>query len=295
MADGRVVTNPRKRNPAIRTPEGTVEREIRVLAVRREGELVAILANIANHADTTGGEQISRDWPGHLESRVQELAGRRLPVLALIAPSGNLNHFVVTSDAPQTSVAEARRIGQGYAEIVWGMMPDLASVEPGRVRADSVRVPLVFRLIPEEDLGRARRLIEEADHGGLAGQALTSEGLAEGDLASRRLFARQLLEFAKMKQGRTQEYEVTAVKIGEGLAFVSLPGEPFAEIGIGIREASPFAMTFVISHANGACGYIPLAECFPRGGYETLPTLGGGVREDAADRLIQGVLEALRR
>ena len=98
-----------------------------------------------------------------------------------------------------------------------------------------------------------------------------------------------------MKQGRTQEYPVTALKIGERLGFVSLPGEPFAEIGIGIREASPFATTFVIAHANGACGYIPLAECFPRGGYETLPTLGGGVREDSADRLIQGALEALRR
>ena len=295
MADGRVVTNPGKRNPAIRAPEGTVEREIRVLAVRREGELAAVLANIANHADTTGGEQISRDWPGHLEARIQELAGRRLPVLALIAPSGNLNHFVVTSDEPQTSVAEARRIGQGYAEIVWGMMPDLIPIGTGRVRTDSARVPLALRLIPEEDLARARRLIEEADHGGLAGKALTSEGLAEGDLASRRLFARQLLEFARKKQGRTQEYQVTALKIGEGLAFVSLPGEPFAEIGIGIRQASPFAMTFAISHANGACGYVPLAECFPRGGYETLPTLGGGVREDSADRLIQGALEALRR
>ena len=76
---------------------------------------------------------------------------------------------------------------------------------------------------------------------------------------------------------------------------MNLPGEPFAELGIRIREASPFAATFVVAHANAACHYIPLAECFPRGGYETLPVLAGGFREDSADRLIRGALEALRR
>ncbi|MCY3019045.1 MAG: hypothetical protein NTW87_08455, partial [Planctomycetota bacterium] len=172
---------------------------------------------------------------------------------------------------------------------------DAAPLSAGSIQTHSVRVPIVFRLVPEEELSRAQRIIAETDGAGPAGRALTAEDLADGDVAARRFFAQQLVEFAQREQGRTEEYQVTAFSIGKRLAVVSLPGEPFAEIGIRIRETSPFPTTFVVSHANGACGYIPLAECFARGGYETLPTIGGGAREDAADRLIQGALAVLRR
>ena len=36
-----------------------------------------------------------------------------------------------------------------------------------------------------------------------------------------------------------------------------------------------------------ACGYIPMKECFGRGGYETLPVPGGGLETDTADNLVE--------
>ena len=53
-----------------------------------------------------------------------------------------------------------------------------------------------------------------------------------------------------------------------GIAFVGLGGEVFNELGKAIKANSPFQPTFVLTHCNGAAGYIPTEESYPSGGYE---------------------------
>ena len=85
------------------------------------------------------------------------------------------------------------------------------------------------------------------------------------------------------------------VAFGDRFAVTSLPGEPFTEIGLAIKRDSPFKTTWPVALAMGACGYVPLASCFARGGYETLPVEGGAPREDTAERLIEATADNLRR
>lgn len=91
------------------------------------------------------------------------------------------------------------------------------------------------------------------------------------------------LEFARKRyeperaavEGRgrtTYPVELTGVAIGDA-ALIMNPGELFVELGLQIREESPFATTLVASMANGDCGYIPTTEAFNRGGYETHRTV----------------------
>ena len=47
------------------------------------------------------------------------------------------------------------------------------------------------------------------------------------------------------------------------------------EVGLAIKKQSPFKATWPVTLAMGACGYVPMAACFARGGYETLPVVGG--------------------
>jgi hypothetical protein len=75
MTNGSVVTNPGKLNPDVVRPEGIVDREIGVLAIRQRSGIVGLLANICNHADTVSGSRISADWPGFMERRLRELLG----------------------------------------------------------------------------------------------------------------------------------------------------------------------------------------------------------------------------
>lgn len=60
---------------------------------------------------------------------------------------------------------------------------------------------------------------------------------------------------------------VSAVAIG-GLAFLGVPGEPFCEVGMHIRDNSPYPVTFACCQTNGCEGYYPTAEAYDQGGYE---------------------------
>ena len=121
---------------------------------------------------------------------------------------------------------------------------------------------------------------------GSIGGRMTSEELAQGDATVARWFADQLVKYAELAPKMGWDFPVARIGLGRDLALVFLPGEPFTEIGLAIKKASAFRQTFVASHGNGYCGYVALPDCFARGGYEVLPVVGGGPRQDGADILI---------
>ena len=74
-------------------------------------------------------------------------------------------------------------------------------------------------------------------------------------------------------------------RVGD-VALVGLGGEVFNEIGRAIKVASPFQHTFVITHCNGAAGYLPTQPSYEEGGYEVesspfAPTAAEQVIEEA--------------
>jgi hypothetical protein len=89
--------------------------------------------------------------------------------------------------------------------------------------------------------------------------------------------------------------EVHAMRIGE-VAIVSMPGEPFAEIGADVRKRSPFPFTMFCGYSNGKGGdYMPIDSEYQHGGYEVERTPYG---PRSADRVISNahaLLEKLPR
>ncbi|HXP59328.1 MAG TPA: neutral/alkaline non-lysosomal ceramidase N-terminal domain-containing protein [Dongiaceae bacterium] len=65
----------------------------------------------------------------------------------------------------------------------------------------------------------------------------------------------------------TLPFTITVARMGD-IAFVGLGGEVFNEIGLAIKAASPFRHTFILTHCNGAAGYVPTRSSYPEGGYE---------------------------
>jgi neutral ceramidase len=89
------------------------------------------------------------------------------------------------------------------------------------------------------------------------------------------------------------EVVLQALRIG-GLAIVAIPFEVFVEIGLEIREKSPFEQTFAISLANGSEGYLPTPRHHALGGYETW--LGTNrVETHASEKIVDGLLQMLAR
>jgi hypothetical protein len=124
--------------------------------------------------------------------------------------------------------AEAERMGGALADEVVGAMADAQPVDGVPVVAASV--PLDFVLSPNAAERHAERATESAD-------------------------------------GKHVTTEVQAIGVG-GLAFVSAPGELFAEIAAQMRELSPFEHTIVVAYANDGLGYLPTDEAQSQGGHE---------------------------
>jgi neutral ceramidase len=82
---------------------------------------------------------------------------------------------------------------------------------------------------------------------------------------------------------------LTVGRVGQ-VAFVGLGGEVFNEIGQAIKSASPFPCTLVITHCNGAAGYLPIRSAYLEGGYEVRSSR---FAPDAADKVIQESLRML--
>jgi hypothetical protein len=82
-----------------------------------------------------------------------------------------------------------------------------------------------------------------------------------------------------------------AFRIGD-LGVCAIPFEVFVEIGLELKQKSPFDRTFTISHANGTHGYLPTAAQHKLGGYETW--LGTNrVEFQAAKKIVTNLLTML--
>ena len=65
----------------------------------------------------------------------------------------------------------------------------------------------------------------------------------------------------------TTSLNISVARMGD-IAFVGLGSEVLTEIGMSIKAASPYEHTFVITHCNGAAGYLPPEHLYIEGGYE---------------------------
>ena len=117
---------------------------------------------------------------------------------------------------------------------------------------------------------------------------LTAEDIFAGDPAVERLFASVLLDLV---QHRPQLYSVPLQCFRAGpVAFFAMPGEPFVETGLALKGILGPGLAVPVGLANGYFGYIPLRECFTRGGYEVKP--GSAVLcRDAADMVLAALRE----
>ena len=291
MKNGAVVTNPTRCNPDIVGPETDYDRHIRVLAVKQRGRISALMVNIANHCDTVGGNLVSADWPGRMEAEIQYHLKSDIPVFALTDASGNLNHFDVHRKIDQTNYDEACRIGRGYGQIVLGLLDKLEAVNEGEIEVKSTKVVIPNRTITDEEYEAAKKYLEDTKDVPATGGDLTSEGLASGDVTTVRHFMKMAIG-CREKSEKSRTVQLTRVSLGKELAFISLPGEPFNAIAEEIRKKSPYRLNFVIELSQSQFAYVPMHDCFARGGYECTPR-PNTVAPEASDILIDAAVKNL--
>jgi hypothetical protein len=276
MKDGSVRFNPGPLNPDIVRPAGPTDPQVGIILVRDAagGQARAALVNFAMHLDTTGGALYSADYPYYLERGLRADLGREFVLLFGTGTCGDINHVDVT----QKDRPGAEHLGKALADTVRDRLAGLRPIaEPAlAVRREVVEVPLQ-RPSPEQ-LARARRDIAKVGTPEL--------GFLE------QVEAYKILSL-EMLGGPTLPLEVQAFRLGEDVAVVGLPGEVFVELGLAIKQASPFRTTLVVELCNDAPGYIPTKKAFAEGSYETVNSRvepgGGEALVDAAGRLLKAL------
>jgi hypothetical protein len=213
-------------------------------------------------------------------------------VIPLIAHQGNINHFEFHSARNQTSYREAQRLGTAYGREVIKALPLCTHLpaETLSAQVESIRIPP--REVTDSQIKLANALIKELPKKD-DDRDLTAEDIVKGNSVVEKLFAEELVQFITH---RPSEYHVPLqiVHIGD-VAFCMIPGEPFVEIGLHLKSVSGPRAVFPVALANGYFGYIPLRECFDRGGYEIRATGHNCLSRKAAEQIIEWHEKALQR
>lgn len=94
------------------------------------------------------------------------------------------------------------------------------------------------------------------------------------------------------------DYEIQVLRVGNAV-LVGLPGEPFVEGQLAIKQASPAVRTIVAHCVNQYVGYIPTRRAFeyPEGrrGHEVNTSTWAKLEPDALDRIVTKTNTILRR
>ena len=294
MKNGTIRTNPGVNNPDIDSPLGTPDETVQVVRIRREGKGDIAVLNFATHPDVVGGEVISGDWPAFAR-RTFERAEPGVSCIFFNGAQGDVNHVCTDSrpgereglapdfDDVDRGYEHAQHMGRTVAAAalsVWGKCVPLPS---GRVRFDVKNVSVPSQRPSPEELPQARRFV--ALHGEGRDEEIPFSGMELTTVvaeAGRMLSLENGPDFFEMP--------VSAVSIGDSLAFTGVPGEPFTEIGRGVKTASPFAVTLFSCLTNGSCGYFPMKSAYSEGGYEARSSIFGS---SVADDIIAGQLKLL--
>jgi neutral ceramidase len=259
MRDGTVGWNPGKRNPNILKPAGTIDPDVPIVFfATRDRKPLAAYINYAVHLDNVGGLKISADMPSTLIKLLAEVKGPEMVTIYTTGCCGDVNHIDVAWAEPQHGFDNAARMGIILAGAVLRAWPNLKPIEPGPLRIKSETVKLPLSTIKPGDVEKARETVRR-----FRGPKPSQPAFLET------VDAFKVLDVAD-RQGRPWEVEVQAVALGRDLAWVSLPGEIFVELGLTIKQDSPFPMTILAELANGSVGYVPARRAYAQGNYEVV-------------------------
>jgi hypothetical protein len=271
--------------------DGPVDHDVHVIRIDSvDGEPIAAIVGYACHPITVGPDNdlITPDYPGALKRVVENATGATC--LFLQGAAGNIGPVrgVARNGAHEYKIL-AQRLGlaasSAWAEIdptpradryegtlesgaPLAIYTDERLPEPGtRIRVGTRTMQLPLRKLDPPDA------MEDAFQKNLA--RLNELRANNGDeeeirlvtMACKRTAMRAQL--ARDVQNVTHRaWDVQVIAIGDDIALVAMPGEPFVEIGLAVKQGSPFANTVFSGYSNIGWSYLPMADAYELGGYE---------------------------
>jgi hypothetical protein len=299
MKDGSVKTWQSLATPGVVRAAGPIDPELGLAVIRDTvaQKPIAVCTNFALHLDTVGGLEWSADYPYFIEQALRRELGPDVISVFGLGCCGDINHSNPASkDRNKTDF-----IGNSLGATAVAALPLEQRIESPRLRVVSEVVRLPLKQPSVAEIRQSRELLK-AIQGGQKAEFFEQ-------VAAYRMIMLDLY-LNREPQGPPQEListglshrlagiggelpvEVHALCLGEDLAFVFLPGEVFVELGLAIKQGSPFRQTHVVELSNFVeTFYIPNRGAYAQGSYEVTNTAlqpgGGELLVEAALRLLR--------
>lgn len=274
MKNGTVRFNPGQLNPDIVRPVGPIDPEVGLVKLESldRGEPMAALVAFALHLDTLGGTEYSADYPYFLQRELRNEYGPKFISLFGAGTCGDINHIDVTKRERR----KTEEIGTMLAATVAKRLPELAPIEEPSLAVRRAFVNAPLQQYGEKQVAEARRKMEQVD----SRQVPFLE----------RVEAYKIMAL-QLRDGKTLPMEVQAFRLSSDVVLVTLPGEVFVELGMAIKQSSPFETTILIELTNDTPGYIPTRRAFAEGHYE--PT-NSRVQPGGGEMMVETAIRLLR-
>jgi len=234
-----------------RNPYGPTDKEVLVIKVAKPDDtVVAALFDYATHATCLGGKNLSIS--GDVLGLAEQFVEKILGK-GIIAPA-----FAGAS---------------GNIDPWFRVLPSF-NTEPGWIPE-----PVLLGTMLGEEVVHVFRGINKVSPGGKINTSFTTlklPGKPRGEVSVK-------------KDSPPAALNITAARIGD-IAFVGIGCEVLTEIGRAVKDASPYKHTFVITHCNGAAGYLVPEHLYIEGGYEVRSSPFG---PKAADLVVKEAVRML--
>jgi hypothetical protein len=237
-----------------RNPYGPCDHEVGVVRIDdAEGNIISLLLNWPCHAVVMGPRNyfISGDWPGATSRYIEDSLDKSVIAPILIGASGDINP-------------------------IYGPHIDFVDVNSYAYALDAIGYDLGNEAI------RVSRDIQTFSAGTI--KAIQRSIYLPGKVEDPNRLHHQAYD-----PGNDVEVRLSAIKIGN-VVFAGVNGEVFNQIGVRLKNLSPYSNTFFLTHCNGSCGYLVSDEAIPKGGYEVRST---SARSGAESGIIKGLLEMI--
>ncbi|MBL4882991.1 MAG: neutral/alkaline non-lysosomal ceramidase N-terminal domain-containing protein, partial [Planctomycetaceae bacterium] len=303
MKDGSVKTWQSLSNPDVLRAAGPIDPEIGLLLIKSsDGKTTrGLISNFALHLDTVGGKNKqtwSADFPYFIEQAMRKEFGDQLISVFGAGTCGDINH----SDPTRKTRNTTEIIGTSLAQTISPALSKLVAVKDPKFQVRSETVHLPLQVIRKHELEKALHILKLQD----AGENVAFFDRVESHKA---VFIDQLrhktspdkkADYLNRRSshawggiGESLPVEVTTMTIGNEVAIVFLPGEVFVDLGLAIKQASPFRTTLIIELSNCVeTYYIPTRAACAGGSYEVT---NSNVQPGSGEMLVESALKLLRQ
>lgn len=302
MKDGSVKTWQSLSNPNVLHAAGPIDPEIGLVLINSSDGKTArgLISNFALHLDTVASKKKltwSADFPYLIEQAMRKKLGKQLVSIFGAGTCGDINH----SDPTRKSRNTTDIIGNSLAKTIEPALSGLIEVKDPKFQVRSETVPLPLQEVKEHQIERALHLLklqQEGENVAFFDRVESNKAVFIDQLRNKSSgtdgpdYLNRRSSHAWAGIGDSLPVEVTTMTIGNDVAIVFLPGEIFVDLGLAIKQASPFRTTLIIELSNCVeTIYIPTRAAYAGGSYEVTNST---VQPGSGEMLVESALKLLR-